>query len=390
MAYLPLSTANLPDPVIDPATGATPDQHFGTLLWSGDDNATRTIQAGGTGVTGDINFTPDFAWIKRRNGATNGSDHMLLDAVRGVGSFNALSSNGTQAEGFTAAGSNWINFGDIDAFTTDGFTVQKGSDPSHTLEGINETGGTYVAWNWKAGTSFSNSAGTNGATVASNGSVNTTSGFSIVRFNSGASGTQSFKHGLEQRPDLCIFKEKDSGGAGDHWVVWEGVALNPAQSYGYLNLTNGFANDASQWSNTAPTSSIFTYNSGYAWSTSQEMIAYCFHSVEGFSKFGSYVGNGSTDGPFVYTGFRPAWILWKRTDAAQEWHIMDVERNTYNPLGKDLWPPHSSAEYDYGTVVDYTSNGFKLRTSSVIANASGGTYIYMAFAENPFKYSNAR
>ena len=130
MAYLPLSTANLPDPVIDPAQGASPVDHFGILLWSGDDNATRTIQAGGSGVTGDINFTPDFSWIKSRSDGSNGSDHMLLDAVRGVGSFNALVSNGpspdgTRAEGKCQAGSAWVNFGDIDAYTTDGFTVQR-------------------------------------------------------------------------------------------------------------------------------------------------------------------------------------------------------------------------------------------------------------------------
>ena len=387
MAYLPLSTANLPDPVIDPAQGASPEDYFGTLIWAGT-GGNRTIADGESGVTGSVNFTPDFIWTKSR---TSASSHMAYDTVRGFGDSSELSPNQTIAEG----GDNGDLYGYVSGNTSGGFTTVAGSTNADLT---NTSGRNYVAWNWKAGTSFSNSAGTNGATVASNGSVNTTSGFSIVRFNSGASGTQSFKHGLDQRPDLCIFKEKDSGGAGDHWVVWEGVALNPAQSYGYLNLANSFANDASQWSNTAPTPSIFTYNSGYAWSTSQEMIAYCFHSVDGFSKFGSYVGNGGGggtsgyDGPFVYTGFRPSFVLVKNASAGWNWIIWDAERDTYNQVNGVLQPNSANAEYDVGGYmsVDFLSNGFKIRSNDAQENGNGNTHIYMAFAENPFKYSNAR
>jgi hypothetical protein len=276
MAYLPLSTANLPDPAIDPAQGSSPEDYFIAKTWTG------------TGVARDIDIgmAPDLVWTKARN---QSYDHNIFDSVRGV--LEKLSSNSTAIESPMA--------NSVTAFNDDGFSL------GDTAQ-VNLNNSTFVSWNWKAPTSFSNSAGTNGATIASSGKVSTESGFSIVRFNSGASGMQSFKHGLDQRPDLCIFKEKDSGGAGDHWVVWEGVALNPAQSYGYLNLTNAFGNDASQWSNTAPTSSIFTYNSGYAWSTSQEMIAYCFHSVEGYSKVGSYSGGSDA---FVYLGFAPAMIM---------------------------------------------------------------------------------
>ena len=368
MAYLPLSTANLPDPVIDPAQGSSPEDYFAGTLYTGNSGSGDNVV--------DVGFAPDLVWVKSR---TQAYPHYLYDKVRGNDL--ALKSNATDAEATVAS---------FD-LTSDGFTLNTTGG-----SGINEGGqGTnnMMSWNWKAGTSFSNDASaTSIGTVDSNGSVSTESGFSIVRFNSGASGTQSFKHGLTQRPDLCIFKEKDSGGSGDHWVVWEGVALNPAQSYGYLNLTNGFANDASQWSNTAPTDSIFTYNSGYAWSTSQEMIAYCFHSVEGFSKFGSYTGNGSADGPFVYTGFRPAWIMWKRTNVSgQSWEILDVERDPYNGVTHYLYPDTSGAENNAtGYPQDFLSNGFKIRHTGASANASGGTYIYACFAENPFKYSNAR
>jgi len=310
---------------------------------------------------------------------------MAYDTLRGFGDSSELSPNQTIAEG----GDNGDLYGYVSGNTSGGFTTVAGSSNADLT---NTSGRNYVAWNWKAGTSFSNDASaTSIGTVDSNGLVSTTSGFSIVRFNSGASGTQSFKHGLTQRPDLCIFKEKDSGGAGDHWNVWEGVALNPAQSYGYLNLSNGFANDASQWSNTAPTDSIFTYNSGYAWSTSQEMICYCFHSVEGFSKVGSYTGNGLADGPFVYTGFRPAFVMFKKSSGTGDWNIRDTARSSYNVVGEALYPNLAFVEYSgTETYVDILSNGFKLRGNWNSTNASGGTYIYMAFAENPFKYSNAR
>lgn len=361
-----LSTANLPDPVIDPAKGSSPEDYFNTVLWTGDGTSPRNITS--------VGFEPSLVWFKTRN---QSYDHRLYDQVRGTGK--RLGSNSTAAESTTT---------ELTAFNSDGFTLGNGAASAG-----NGSGETMVAWNWKAGTSFSNDASaTSIGTVDSNGSVSTESGFSIVRFNSGASGTQSFKHGLTQRPDLCIFKEKDSGGSGDHWVVWEGVALNPAQSYGYLNLTNNFANDASQWSNTAPTDSIFTYNSGYAFSTSQEMIAYCFHSVDSYSKISSYVGNGSSDGVFVYTGFRPSWLMVKKTGGAgvDGWTIVDNKRDTFNVMDQRIQAQNSNAEGGDVDLVDFLSNGFKIRYNGQMNNQSGTTYIYMAFAENPFKYSNAR
>ena len=367
MAYLPLSTANLPDPAIDPAQGENPEDYFGTLLWTGDGTSNQS-------VTG-LNFQPDLVFSKGRNIAYGGA---IFDVVRGSNA--ALFTNVTNAE--TTTDANWNTL----TFQSGGFNTGSGV-------GFNNNTSTFVAWNWKAGTSFSNDASaTSIGTVDSNGSVSTESGFSIVRFNSGASGTQSFKHGLTQRPDLCIFKEKDSGGSGDHWVVWEGVALNAAQSYGYFNLTNNFANDASQWSNTAPTDSIFTYNSGYSFSTSQEMIAYCFHSVDSYSKISSYVGNGSSDGVFVYTGFRPSWLMVKKTDGSgvDGWTIVDNKRDTFNVMDQRIQAQASDAEGGDVDLVDFLSNGFKIRYNGQMNNQSGTTYIYLCFAEQPFKFSNAR
>jgi hypothetical protein len=411
MAFKSLSTSNLPDPDIDPAQGSSPVDYFGTLLWSGDDNATRTIQAGGSGVTGDINFTPDFSWIKRRNGATNGSDHMLLDSVRGVGSFNALVSNGpspdgTRQEGKTQAGSLWTNFGDIDAFTTDGFTVQKGSDPSHTLEGINQTGGTYVGWNWRLGgePTVDNSAGVGatptagsvkvdgsnygltlaGSIAATRLSANTTSGCSIVTYTgTGSDGT--IAHGLSQAPEMLVFRRRDGDGT-DHLVYHSALGAGKNLRHNNSDAENS---NTSFFQNTTPTSTVFSIGSASLNTASRTFVVYCFHSVEGFSKFSSYQGNGSADGPFVYTGFRPSFVMVKRTDSSSDWQIGDTVRDTHNLAEQSLQPNQSYAE---GTVFDsdFLSNGFKLRNSGNGMNASGGTYIYMAFAETSFKYSVAR
>jgi hypothetical protein len=384
MAFKSLSTANLPDPAIDPAQGSSPEDYFGTLLWSGDDNATRTIQTGGSGVTGDINFTPDFSWIKRRNGSSNGSDHMLLDAVRGVGSFNALSSNGTQEEGRTEAGSFWTNFGDIDAFTTDGFTVQKGSDPSHTLEGINQSGGTYVAWNWKAGTSVSGSTTGSGTSQSYTGSVSPISGFGIIGYAGNGTAGHSIPHHLDSAPEVVIVKRRTGG---DNWAV-----TTPDVNRLYLNGTNDAASINYNWAD--QDGSVVTLNGTDAFmnATSNTYIMYCFHSVEGYSKFGSYTGNGTTgDGPFVYTGFRPAVVILKASTVVKNWIAVDTARDTYNTSVNTLFPHSFSAEFSQDDRMDMLSNGFKIRgDGSSDQNLSGETFIYMAFAENPFKYSNAR
>jgi hypothetical protein len=417
MAYLPLSTANLPNPAIDPAQGSSPVDYFGVLTWSGDDNTTRTIQAGGSGVTGDINFTPDFSWIKRRNGSSNGSDHMLLDAVRGVGSFNALVSNGpspdgTRAEGKTQAGSSWVNFGDIDAYTTDGFTVQKGSDPSHTLEGINQSGGTYVGWLWNLGgaPTVDNSAGAGatptagsvkvdgsnygsalaGSIPATRLSANTKSGCSIVTYTgTGSDGT--IAHGLSQAPEMLVFRRRDADGT-DHLVYHS--ALGAGKNLRHNN-TDAENSNTTFFQNTAPTNTYFSIGSSTLNTSGRTFVVYCFHSVEGFSKFGSFSGNNSTSGPFIYLGFRPALFMVKCKNTTGSWYCYDTTRLNYNVMGSQGQPIawDTTAGEDTGAdaswYVDALSNGIKIRNNSGFDNGTN-SFIYMAFAENPFKYSLAR
>ena len=384
--FLSLCTANLPEPTIGANSDTQADNYFGTLTWSGDDVATRNIATGESAVIGTVDFTPDWSWIKRRNGASNGSDHLLLDIVRGVDAFNGLSSNGTQAEGLTEAGSTWVNFGDINNFETGGFTVQKGTDGSHTLEGINQSGGTYVGWNWKAGGSASSNTDGN---VTSTVSANTDAGFSIVTFPADNTAGRTVGHGLGVAPKMIITKGRAQTTS---WYIYNYHV--GAGNYLVLNATAATASSSGLWGNTHPTSSVFTigngdagYNSGGA----NDALAYCFADVEGYSKCGVYTGNGNADGSFVFVGFKPAWIMFKRTDGVTHWQIHDIKRSPVNPSGIGLLANTTDADGVSTTYnLDITSNGFKLRDAHAGQNASGGTYIYMAFAEAPFKYANAR
>ena len=349
MAYLPLSTANLPDPVIDPAQDESPEDYFNTVLYTG--NATDNHQITGVG------FQPDFLWIKQRSGT---EWHNVQDVVRGVQE--GLFPNDTYQE-VTRTNA-------VKSFDTDGFTLGDNSG-----SGWNTSGSTYVAWNWKAnGTGVSNTDGSITSTV----SANTTSGFSICTFtDAGSAGTVG--HGLGVKPDLII--QKPRSGTNDWYVFTEVID----GSFDFLNLNTTGAKNNSTLS--APTSTVFSNLQ-----ISGDTVAYCFHSVEGFSKFGSYVGNGSADGPFVYTGFRPAFLLIKNASASFNWIMTDSIRNTSNidANWKWLYPHLSVAENSPSVFVDYTSNGFKLRSSGADVNGSGNTIIYMAFAEMPTKFSLAR
>jgi len=353
MAYLPLSTANLPDPAIDPAQGSSPEDYFNTVAYSG--------TSGDKVVTG-VGFQPDWVWIKQRNSA---ADHQLYDSVRGVTKL--LESNQTTAEQTKSEG--------VKSFDSDGFT--------HGVESAgNDNTGTHVAWNWKAnGSATLNEEGS----IDSQVSANTESGFSIVTFT-GTGSNETVGHGLSSAPDCILFLRRDTSGS-DHKVYHS--ALGATKNLRFNN-SDAVRTDSTFFDDTEPTLNVFTVG-GSRFASSSTHVAYCFHNVEGFSKFSSYVGNGNADGPFVYTGFRPAFIMSKRTDSTGDWHMYDVARDEYNVAYKAIWANYSSAEYlSYNNVWDILSNGFKARTSSVITNASGGTYIYMAFAENPFKYSNAR
>ena len=348
--YLALCTANLPEPAISPADGASPTDYMNTVLYTGDGNSSQAI----TGV----GFAPDFVWVKGRSVAYS---HLLSDVVRGDG--NILFTNATNAE-------DTVN-SRIDSLDSDGFTA--GSDAS-----ANASGTTYVAWNWLAGgTAVSNTDGT----ITSSVSANTTSGFSIVSFTS-QSGAFTVGHGLTAAPEIIITKHRNA--AYNWWVLT--TKVDGSLDHLELNSTAAIVNDT--YGTALPTSTTFGYN--YAYGGNYDMIAYCFHSVDGFSKVGSYVGNGSsTDGTFVYTGHSPSFVMFKRSDSAGSWIMLDKERDTYNVVDHQLLPNSSAAEAtnDY---IDFLSNGFKLRSSWSDSNANGGTYIFISFSSNPFKYSNAR
>jgi hypothetical protein len=246
----------------------------------------------------------------------------------------------------------------------------------------NVTGRTYVGWQWKAGgTAVSNTAGSITSTV----SANTTSGFSVVTWTGSGSGAATVGHGLGVAPSMVIVKDRAQV------VNWNVYHISIGNTAGVkLNLTDALFTNSGWWNNTSPTSSVFT--NGTFTNAASNYVAYCFTPIAGFSAFGSYTGNGSTDGPFIYTGFRPKFVLIKNTDTAgRGWEIIDSSRNTFNVANSILQPDAASAESSSSSYqLDFVSNGFKIRGIDTWLNASGGTYIYAAFAENPFKNALAR
>jgi len=316
---------------------------------------------GGTNAQTGVGFQPDWVWLKQRSGSA--SSNKLYDSVRGTTKYIASNNDGAEA----------TDSNGLTAFGTDGFTVGSSA-------GTNANNETYVGWNWKAGTSFSNSAGANGASLASTGSVNTTSGFSIISF-AGASAVSTVAHGLGVKPKMIIFKNRSDA---DAWGVYhESIGSNAAL---YLNENAG--NDGTLWNNTAPTSSVFTVQNNSAVNGSgNNIIAYCFAEKQGYSKMAAYKGNGNVNGTFVYTGFKPSFILVKRTNGSENWTIMDSARDPVNVAVNKLHP-NTNGGTDAGATIDILSNGFKNKTTNAGANGSGDSYIYMAFAENPFVASN--
>jgi len=340
-----LSTANLPDPTI-----ADPSAHFDTLIYSGDGTANRS-------VTG-LNFDPDFVWLKRRDSA---EQNLLFDNVRG--DTLKISSNSTSAE-FDANA-------DFKGFTTGGFIVNAPASVYVT----NDSGSTQVAWQWKAnGSGSSNTDGTVSSTV----SANVTAGFSIAKWTHTTASNYTVGHGLGAVPKMIWVKTTDQGTNWDvyHSDITVGNRL-------ILNSTSG--QTTGYWGANSWTSSTFSI--GTARDTNgSTMIAYCFAEVENFSSFGIYTGNGSTDGPFVYTnGFAPAFVMTKRTNAAGDWKMWDNKRGPYNVNGLTLAANSSGAESSgVAQHIDFLSNGFKIRGNDTETNGSGSTYIFMAFAEHPF------
>ena len=373
--FLALASSNLPDPEIDPngISPQNPTDHFNTVLYTGDGASSKSV----TGV----GFNPDWVWFKNRASAY---DHALMDSVRGA-SAAYLSSNNTASE------STYGNlYGDFTSFNSDGFTVAEGTDGTYPDAAFNQSSEAYVAWNWLAGTAFSNDASATsvGTIDTDSGSqINTTAGLGILKYTgTGSAGT--IAHGLNSAPEMLIVKNRDT--ARD-WLVYHSALGASKRIYlCYLLAQDSGTAASATWNDTAPTSTVFSIgNNIHVNESGDNYIVYCFHSVEGYSKIGSYVGNGNADGTFVHTGFRPAWIMIKNASGTGGWEIHDNKRVGYNPADETLDANTAAAEAT-GNNLDILSNGFKVRHTYGTANTSGSTYIYLAFAAQPFKYANAR
>lgn len=359
--FVALNTQNLPDSTIK--NGAA---YMAATTYTGA-GGTQTI----TNTVNGVGFQPDFVWGKARSVTYSNA---LFDSVRGFGSAKGLLSNATQAEGTTSA-----QYGYVSTNTSTGFTATGGTDVSNPNASLNESGVTYVAWNWKAGTT--SASNTNGS-ITSTVSVGATQGFSVVTYTGTGTGG-SVGHGLGVAPSMVITKCRNSTSS---WAVWH-TGLSGGTYYVMLDSTAAQANN-SAWFSSSPSSTVFNVGSAKATGDAFTYVAYCFAAVAGYSAFGSYTGNGSADGPFVFLGFRPRYVFTKRTDTTGDWWVRDTARSPYNEAVQTLYLNSSAAEV--GSGFDLLSNGFKPRTTDPTLNASGGTYIYAAFAENPFKNSLAR
>ena len=328
-----------------------PSLHVNTKLYTGD---------GGTQSVTGVGFQPDWTWIKNR-GSTD--SHNVYDAVRGVTKY--LLTNNNVAEGTTSG---------VTAFNSDGFSVGNNSM-------TNSNSNNYVSWNWKAnGAGSSNTDGSRATTV----SVNTTAGFSVGTCASLATNNDTLGHGLGAVPKMIIVKNKQASG---NWFVYHHKLPTGSVgqgSYLTLNATDSYS-DGSIWNSTAPTSSVFTMKGG-DFATGESLVFYAFAEKQGYSKFGSYTGNGNADGPFIYTGFKPAFVMLKNASASGKWLMLDSKRPTAapgNPNNARLFADVNNAENTSSNMIDLLSNGFKIRTNDSDHNGSGNTNIYMAFAENP-------
>ena len=327
--------------------------YFNTKLYTGNSSTQN--------ITG-LNFQPDWVAIKDRD-ATN--SFMTFDAVRGATkliNWNTTNAESTQTPTLTS-------------FNSDGFSIGNNT-------ALNTNGNNLVAWNWKAGTSFTNDASSTGiGTIDSSGSASDTSGFSIVSYTgTGSAGT--IKHGLSTAPVITLIKTRDGTTTNWNFLTYQ---IDGSCDELALNLNSEGKTDRSI---TAPTSSVFSVDTAADRNGSGvSIIAYCFSERKGFSKFGSYAGNGNADGTFIYTGFKPAWVMYRKTNSGDYWNIHDTTRDTGNISGRILGANANDAEVDTGRI-DILSNGFKQRTDNGVNNGSGGSYLYMAFAEAPLVGSN--
>jgi len=349
--YLALCTANLPEPEIIDGS-----EYFNTVLYNGN---------GGTQDITTVGFQPDWVWNKRRDGAAS---HVIYDSVRGTG--NELGSNYSAAEATGVPG--------VTAFLSNGYSLGNNGN-------INDSGETYASWNWKAGTAISGNTTGSGTAKAYSGSVNTESGFSIITYKGNGTAGHTIPHNLGAKPSMVIFKNRD---VGDPWAVYHKDIL--ATHNLSLNLSDAKADQDNRFNDTEPTSSVMTLGTGHVVNANNEdYIAYFFTDIDQYSKAGVYSGNGNADGTYVHLGFRPSFLLIKRSDDASHWAMIDTVRSPYNVSTAWLAANLNLSEAGLSTnSYDILSNGFKARDT--LYNVSGGTYVYLAFAEQPFKYANAK
>jgi hypothetical protein len=331
-----------------------PSEHFNTKLYTGN---------GGTNALTGVGFEPSLTWIKCRDDTHNPN---WFDAVRGV--TKRISSHSTAAES-TVANS-------LTSFNNDGFTLGASG-------GENSNNNTYASWNWKAGTTSGQATNSYSTITPTSISFNQTSGFSIIKYTGNATAGAGVPHGLGVAPKMVIVKNLDSSSYG--WYCYH-VSLGATKSL-YLHNSDAEVTSNDRWNGWLPDATNVSLGTNAGTNGSNNMIMYCFAEKTGYSKIGSYTGNGSADGSFVYTGFKPAFLMVKRTDSADNWTINDNKRVGYNVDNNELFANLSNAE-DTNDVLDLVSNGFKLRHTAGRHNTSGGTYIYMAFAEAPLVGSN--
>ena len=336
-----------------------PSAHFQTTLYTGNNTggASNTITN-----DGNSDLQPDWVWIKSRSGTSN---HNCSDSSRGATKH--LAQNITYQEEIVSG---------ITAYNSDGFTVGSNND-------ANLNGATFVAWQWKAngGTTASNTDGNITSTVQSD----TTAGFSIVTYTGNGTDNQTIGHGLGVQPSWWIVKRRDT--TGDWWFGASSI-LGGTSNYLKLNDNAANAEISNIWGDSPTSSSVFRVSNNAGLNASSgTYVAYLFANKQGYSKFGSYVGNGNANGAFVYTGFKPAFVIIKRISGVRSWIMFDIKRNEFNVMNAALYPNLTNVEYTDLNMIDSLSNGFKLRNDNPIGNTSGDTYIYMAFAENPFTTS---
>ena len=351
-----------------------PELYFQTVTYAGNSSSPRTIT-----LDGSEDMQPDWVWIKKRDGA----DHnQVYDSVRGFGAGKDICSGQTFQEG--SSSNNSTAYGYVSAVTSDGFTLTEGNSGTSSIRSllVNHSGKNFVAWNWKAGGSASSNSD---GTETSNVSANTTAGFSIITY-SGTTALDTYGHGLSQKPEMMIFKTR--AGANRNWVVYHKDI--GATKHLHLNLTDTVATDQYMFNNTEPTNSVITlYDEGEVNKSGSTYVGYIFHSVQGYSKFGKYTGNANADGTFVYTGFRPAFVLVRDPNNAENWLMYDNKRPGFNVTNNHMMANSTTTETaSTANTMDFLSNGFKIRSTNNGLNRSSATFLYMAFAESPFVNSS--